>query len=580
MKFLLKLTIGRAAIARFILLIVVNLLAATGPLAAQITAFTYQGRLTDNGAPANGIYDLRFTIYDSASGGEAVAGSVTNTALGVSNGLFTVTLDFGTGIFDGSSRWLDTGARTNGAADFTMLDPRQLLTPAPTAIFATTAATALNISGTIPNESLSGAYGGAVTFNNPANNFSGNGAGLINVAGTLPSQLVTGATFQAMPNASYVLTNSQPVTVTLPAAPVIGDVMRVASTGSGGWTLAQNPGQSLLGYNLVNPLTPWSLVSGPAIGQGQAIASSADGTHLIAGYAGFLEISSDAGATWSAPPNQPTGTGFQFALSADGQYEAAAAAGRYIYVSSDFGMNWIAETNSVVSNYQGITMSADGSRLVAIVNGGGIYASTDFGTNWTLTGAPTNAWVGIASSGDGSRLVAAASLGGIYYSTDFGANWHLSAAPVSAYWEALTSSADGARVVALANSTNAWFSIDAGQNWQSSPITIASFNAVACSADGLRVAASASGLIQFSSDGGLNWQPSHVPVLSWRGVASSGNGNFFATGGFTGVYAFRTSTATGTNGYLSGEPYSAIQVEYVGHGQFLPVSHEGTFLTH
>jgi hypothetical protein len=576
----LKPTTGRAVFIRLILLIVVSLFGIPARLRGQTTGFTYQGRLSDNGAPANGIYDLRFTIYDSDNGGAAVTSSITNRALDVSNGLFIVTLDFGAGIFDGSARWLDIGARTNGALDFTALNPRQMLTPTPTAIFATTAATALTISGTIPNESLSGAYGGAVTFNNSANSFSGNGAGLVNVAGTLPAQIVPGSMVQAQPNISYVLTNSQPVTVTLPAAPNLGDVVRVAGVGSCGWTLAQNSGQSVLGYNLVNPLTPWSFVAGPAVGQGQAIASSADGTHLIAGYAGFLEISSDSGATWSAPPNQPTGTGFQFALSTDGHHEAAAALGRYIYVSSDFGTNWIAETNSAVTSYDGIAMSADGSRLVAIASGGGIHASANFGTNWTLTSAPTNAWVGVASSADGSRLVAAAYLGGIYYSTNFGANWHLSAAPASNYWVALTSSADGTRVVAVETSSNAWFSTDAGQHWQSSPITSASFSAVACSADGLRVAASASGLIQFSTDGGLNWLPSHAPALSWRGVAASGNGNFFVNGSFSGVYAFRTSTATGTNGYLGGEPYSAIQVEYVGNGRFLPVSHEGTLLTH
>ena len=31
---------------------------------AQGTAFTYQGRLNDAANPANGVYDLRFAIYD------------------------------------------------------------------------------------------------------------------------------------------------------------------------------------------------------------------------------------------------------------------------------------------------------------------------------------------------------------------------------------------------------------------------------------------------------------------------------------------------------------------------------------
>src|SRR5690349_10170191 len=32
---------------------------------AQTTAFTYQGKLTDNGTPANGNYDLTFKLFDT-----------------------------------------------------------------------------------------------------------------------------------------------------------------------------------------------------------------------------------------------------------------------------------------------------------------------------------------------------------------------------------------------------------------------------------------------------------------------------------------------------------------------------------
>ena len=52
------------------------------------TAFTYQGRLTDGGNPANGTFDLRFTIYDSPTNGTALAGPITNSPTSVSNGLF------------------------------------------------------------------------------------------------------------------------------------------------------------------------------------------------------------------------------------------------------------------------------------------------------------------------------------------------------------------------------------------------------------------------------------------------------------------------------------------------------------
>src|SRR5258708_7036321 len=82
-------------------------------LNAQGTAFTYQGRLNDGVNPASGIYDLQFTIYDAASGPTQQGATLTNATTAVSNGQFTVTLDFGNQ-FPGANRWLEIGVRTNG----------------------------------------------------------------------------------------------------------------------------------------------------------------------------------------------------------------------------------------------------------------------------------------------------------------------------------------------------------------------------------------------------------------------------------------------------------------------------------
>src|SRR6266542_1381906 len=70
---------------------------------SQGTAFTYQGRLNDNGAPANGNYGMMFYLCDTpASGGQLANLGIVNVP--VSNGLFTVTLDFGAN-FPGADRW-------------------------------------------------------------------------------------------------------------------------------------------------------------------------------------------------------------------------------------------------------------------------------------------------------------------------------------------------------------------------------------------------------------------------------------------------------------------------------------------
>ncbi len=119
---------------------------------AQGTAFTYQGRLQNNGAPATGIYDLRFTIYDSTNvPGNLIAGPVTNSAVSVTNGLFTTAVDFGN-VFNGASNWLQIAVSTNGANAFSTLLPRQQLTPVPYAEFASSVSgLTIQPNGTSPN---------------------------------------------------------------------------------------------------------------------------------------------------------------------------------------------------------------------------------------------------------------------------------------------------------------------------------------------------------------------------------------------------------------------------------------------
>ena len=110
---------------------------------AQGTAFTFQGRLGDGPNAANGSYDLRFSLFANSSGAPQVGSTLTNAPTAVSNGLFTVKLDFGGGIFTGPARWLNIGVRTNGGA-FTNLTPRTALLAVPYAIYAGQASTVTN----------------------------------------------------------------------------------------------------------------------------------------------------------------------------------------------------------------------------------------------------------------------------------------------------------------------------------------------------------------------------------------------------------------------------------------------------
>src|SRR5262245_61937730 len=105
---------------------------------AQGTKFTYQAKLTDSGNPANGSYDFTFQLWNDPNAGVQTGSTLTNSAVVISNGLFTAALDFGA-VFNGTSFWLQISVRTNGGGSFKDVVPRQELTPAPYAIFAETA---------------------------------------------------------------------------------------------------------------------------------------------------------------------------------------------------------------------------------------------------------------------------------------------------------------------------------------------------------------------------------------------------------------------------------------------------------
>src|SRR6267142_2553741 len=108
---------------------------------AQTGAFTYQGRLVEGSNPANGSYDLQFGLADAVTNGNHVGITLTKAPLAVSNGLFSVTLDFGSALFDGSGRWLEIAVRTNGSTGpYTVLAPRQPITASPYVLRANTAA--------------------------------------------------------------------------------------------------------------------------------------------------------------------------------------------------------------------------------------------------------------------------------------------------------------------------------------------------------------------------------------------------------------------------------------------------------
>jgi hypothetical protein len=164
---------------------------------SQTSSFTYQGRLTDGGTSANGNYDLQFALFDSLSGGAQVGSTQSLNTVAVSNGVFTVSLDFGASAFNGAARFLEISARPSSGGAFTLLSPRQPITSTPYAVRSLNATTANVVlaSGVSPG---SGNY--------IQNNLSQQASSNFNISGTGTANIVN-ATTQYNLNGNRILSN-------------------------------------------------------------------------------------------------------------------------------------------------------------------------------------------------------------------------------------------------------------------------------------------------------------------------------------------------------------------------------------
>lgn len=121
-------------------LAVVGLL-SIGPvftLAEPTTAFTYQGYLKDAGQPVTDTADFTFSLWTAETGGDLICEDINIPDVEISDGLFTVVLDFGPGVFTGQPPWLEIRVDLHNGGDAT-LSPRQQILPTPYAIYASEA---------------------------------------------------------------------------------------------------------------------------------------------------------------------------------------------------------------------------------------------------------------------------------------------------------------------------------------------------------------------------------------------------------------------------------------------------------
>lgn len=98
-------------------------------------SFTYQGLVTQDGAPASGIFDVRFRLFDAAVLGNQIGPELFIDDIVIEDGVFTSQLNFGDAAFAGAARWIEISI-DGGNGQFAVLSPRQPITATPFAVCA------------------------------------------------------------------------------------------------------------------------------------------------------------------------------------------------------------------------------------------------------------------------------------------------------------------------------------------------------------------------------------------------------------------------------------------------------------
>ena len=280
--------------------------------------------------------------------------------------------------------------------------------------------------------------------------------------------------------------------------------------------ILQVDGQDVFNFPTTTPIsTAWTARMTDQSRSWLSVASSADGTKLVAAESNFFDsgslyISTNSGVTWTARESGRQWS--SVASSADGSKLVAAGSGvvqaGLLYTSTDSGVTWTARMTDSLRYWNSVASSADGTKLVAAdygllfeTNGGLLYTSTDSGVTWTARMTDINrAWSSVASSADGSMLLAAESGGQLYTSTDSGATWVARMTDINRTWGSVASSADGSKLLAANNGGQLYVSTNSGITWTAQDFS-RNWQSVAISADGSKLVAAEYGGQLYTSTG-------------------------------------------------------------------------------
>jgi hypothetical protein len=355
-----------------------------GTALAQSQAFTYQGRLTDGGSPAEGLFDMQFRLFNTqpVGTGTQLGVTVTNSSVQVTNGTFAVLLDFFLPVFDGSARFLEVSIRPTGSPGaYTLLDPRQAITSTPYAVraasaaFADQAVNAVQLGGQLPSGFIQN-----TTFEQAGTNFNIGGNGT--VGGTLTGGTVTGGIVNAA--TQYNLGGLRMLTAGGPFGDLIGTVLVASNT--------------FLGEGAGVNTTPSSF-PGDSVGKLNSFFGSRAGSSNTTGdQNSFFGTLSGASTT--------TGAANSFFGRSAGGSNTSGATNTFVGVSAG-GLNTTGSNNTFFGTFAGFNNTTGSNNTMigmnAAVVGGDLTFATALGAGSSVSTSNTIA-LGRSNGSDRVRI--------------------------------------------------------------------------------------------------------------------------------------------------------------------------------
>jgi hypothetical protein len=346
--------------AKYLLLLIPLVLLATAAAGlAQTPTFTYQGRLTDGGTPANGIYDMQFKLFDTPTVGTGtqINSTITKGTVTVTSGVFTVRLDYGAAAFPGGDRFLEISVRPASSADpYTTLSPRQQITSEPYA--------------------LRTAFAGSADIATNAQQLGGNPASVY--VQTTDSRL-TDARAPTAGSSNYIQNST---------ATQAGSNFNISGDGTAGGTLSGNIVDAATQYSIGgNRVLSVQGTANTFLGLGAGFNNTASGNAFFGSQAGLANTTGNGNAFFGANAgHNNTASGNAFFGSAAGQANTTGNSNAF------FG------TSAGVSNTGGLnTFFGNSAGFNNTLGSGNTFVGGSAGQS--NTGESNNTFIGHAANG-------------------------------------------------------------------------------------------------------------------------------------------------------------------------------------